>query len=81
MGWRISSFLLLTAAAAADYTLLPQPPPFVTDPAKLLQATEQKYLDMVPFDSLYNFSPSASNCLGVIRSVETKAALSRRSNG
>jgi group I intron endonuclease len=33
-------------------------------------------MDMVPSSQRYNFCPSAGSCLGVVRSAETKAAIS-----
>jgi hypothetical protein len=48
---------------------------FVTD-KELLIKEEQKYMDMVPSNLRYNFCPTAGSCLGVVRSAETKAAIS-----
>jgi len=48
---------------------------FVTDKGLLIKE-EQKYMDMVPSSQRYNFCPSAGSCLGVVRSAETKAAIS-----
>jgi group I intron endonuclease len=42
---------------------------------------EQKYMDMVPSNLRYNFSPTAGSCLGVVRSAETKAAISEALKG
>jgi group I intron endonuclease len=48
---------------------------FVTDKGLLIKE-EQKYMDMVPSNLRYNFCPTAGSCLGVVRSAETKAAIS-----
>jgi group I intron endonuclease len=53
---------------------------FVTE-KELLIKVEQKYLDMVPSNQRYNFSPTAGSCLGVVRSAETKAAISNAIKG
>jgi hypothetical protein len=53
---------------------------FVTEKGLLIKE-EQKYLDMVPSNQRYNFSPTAGSCLGVVCSAETKAAMSEAQKG
>jgi len=48
---------------------------------ELLIKVEQKYLNMVPSNLRYNFSPTAGSCLGVVRSAETKATMSEAQKG
>jgi group I intron endonuclease len=53
---------------------------FVTEKEQLIKE-EQKYMDMVPSNQRYNFCPTAGSCLGVVRSAETKAAISNALKG
>jgi hypothetical protein len=68
MGWKILSIFLVIE--------------FVADKAILI-TVEQKYIDMIPANLRYNFSPTppGGNCLGVKRSAETKAAISEALKG